>query len=75
VDVASVEDNLQVTASRNVKLVADKMIADCAGPYDCIALPVHRFQLKGSQSGESGAQLLQLIVACSARVLRARHPA
>jgi protein deglycase len=39
VTVASV-DKLQVTASRGVKLVADTLIADCAGrTYDCIALP------------------------------------
>jgi len=39
VTVASV-DKLQVTASRGMKLVADALIADCAGrTYDCIALP------------------------------------
>ncbi len=39
VTVASVGD-LQVTASRRVKLVADKVIADCAGEtFDLIALP------------------------------------
>ncbi|MBN1510272.1 MAG: DJ-1/PfpI family protein [Sedimentisphaerales bacterium] len=39
VTVASV-DQLQVTASRGVKLVADAPIADCANTtYDCIALP------------------------------------
>ncbi len=39
VTVASV-GQLQVTASREVKLVADALIADCAGvTYDCIALP------------------------------------
>ena len=37
--VASV-DQLQVTASRGVKLVADKLIADCTDDvYDLIALP------------------------------------
>ena len=40
VTVVSVGDNLQVTASRGVFLVADKLIADCAGQgYDLIALP------------------------------------
>ncbi len=40
VTVASVEATLQVTASRGVKLVADALIADCAGEtYDLIALP------------------------------------
>lgn len=39
VTVASV-DGLQVTASRGVKLVADRLIADCSGDtYDLIALP------------------------------------
>jgi len=39
VTVASV-DNLQVTASRGVKLVADALIADCTDQtYDCIVLP------------------------------------
>jgi len=39
VTVASV-DNLLVTASRGVKLVADVLIVDCVGQtYDCIALP------------------------------------
>jgi 4-methyl-5(b-hydroxyethyl)-thiazole monophosphate biosynthesis len=39
VTVASVSE-LQITASRKVKLVADVLIADCAGKtYDCIALP------------------------------------
>lgn len=40
VTVASVEDSLQVTASRNVKITADESIEQCAGPYDVIALPV-----------------------------------
>jgi 4-methyl-5(b-hydroxyethyl)-thiazole monophosphate biosynthesis len=46
VTVASVEDALQVTASRGVKLVADLSIDDCVtergasiAPYDLIALP------------------------------------
>ncbi len=46
VTVASVEDELQVTASRGVKLVADRLIVDCASEkdggaitYDLIALP------------------------------------
>jgi 4-methyl-5(b-hydroxyethyl)-thiazole monophosphate biosynthesis len=39
VTVASV-DKLQVTASRGVKLAADKLISQCAGEtYDLIALP------------------------------------
>ena len=39
VTVASV-DTLQVTASRGVKLVADRLIADCVNEtYDLIALP------------------------------------
>lgn len=40
VDVASVEDRCEITGSRGVKLVADKLITDCESHYDCIALPV-----------------------------------
>ena len=41
VTVASVEDSLQITASRGVKLVANKAIADCADcSFDLIVLPV-----------------------------------
>lgn len=40
VTVASVEATLQVTASRQTKIVADTLIADCADVvYDCIAIP------------------------------------
>lgn len=40
VTVASVMPTLQVTASRQVKLVADKLITDCVNAaYDLIALP------------------------------------
>lgn len=40
VTVASVEDSLEVMMSRNVKLVADKLITDCENDsYDIIALP------------------------------------
>lgn len=40
VTVASVETQLQVTASRGMKLVADAGISDCVNQvYDCIALP------------------------------------
>lgn len=43
VTVASVEDSLTVTCSRQVKIVADKSIADCAGEsFDLIALPVSK---------------------------------
>jgi len=38
VTVASV-DQLQVTASRGVKLVADRLIGQCADTYDLIVLP------------------------------------
>lgn len=43
VTVASVETTLEITASRSVKLVADKLIQECTGPYDCITLPVCAF--------------------------------
>ena len=40
VTVASVGETLQVTASRRVRIVADKRISECAGQsYDLIALP------------------------------------
>ena len=40
VTVASVSGTLQVTASRGVRIVADKLIGDCmAASYDLIALP------------------------------------
>ncbi len=39
--VASVEPELQVTMSRGVKLVADKLISECRGQsYNAVALPV-----------------------------------
>jgi 4-methyl-5(b-hydroxyethyl)-thiazole monophosphate biosynthesis len=41
VTVASVEDSLEVTCSRGVKIVADKLMKDAAaGSYDLIACPV-----------------------------------
>lgn len=41
VTVASVEDSLEIKCSRSVKVVADKLIGDCAGEeFDLIALPV-----------------------------------
>ncbi|KAK4525337.1 hypothetical protein GAYE_SCF09G3245 [Galdieria yellowstonensis] len=40
VTVASVEKQLQITASRGIKIVADKFITDCkSDEYDLIALP------------------------------------
>lgn len=39
--LASVEESLEVTCSRNVKLVADAFLSDCvSGDYDAVALPV-----------------------------------
>ena len=41
VTVASVESALEVTCSRKVKVVADKLISEVAGEdFDLIALPV-----------------------------------
>lgn len=40
VTVASVESSLLVTASRKVKIEADKLIGECTETYDCIAIPV-----------------------------------
>ncbi len=43
VTVASVEDSLQVEMSRQVRVVADKLISDCATEtFDAIALPVRK---------------------------------
>ncbi|MFW5854428.1 MAG: DJ-1 family glyoxalase III [Thermodesulfobacteriota bacterium] len=40
VTVASVESGLEITASRGVRIVADKAISECVGgAYDLIALP------------------------------------
>jgi 4-methyl-5(b-hydroxyethyl)-thiazole monophosphate biosynthesis len=40
VTVASIQDTLQITASRGVKITADVLLADCQGQtYDMIALP------------------------------------
>ena len=39
VTIASV-NNLQITASRGMKLIADKLISECVNdPYDLIVLP------------------------------------
>lgn len=41
VTVASVETDLQIEASRRVKLVADKLISDCTEElFDLVVLPV-----------------------------------
>ncbi len=40
VTIASINDELQIIASRNVKIVADKLLTDCiAEIYDLIVLP------------------------------------
>lgn len=58
VTVASV-GKLQVTASRGVKLVADVLIADCAGQtYDCIALPGG---MPGAEHLRDSAELIGLL--------------
>jgi len=58
VTVASV-DQLQVTASRCVKLVADALIAGCASQsYDCIALPGG---MPGAEHLRDSAPLIDLL--------------
>ncbi len=58
VTVASV-DQLQVTASRGVKLVADALIADCtAQTYDCIALPGG---MPGAEHLRDSAELIAML--------------
>jgi 4-methyl-5(b-hydroxyethyl)-thiazole monophosphate biosynthesis len=58
VTVASV-NQLQVTASRGVKLVADARIADCTGQiYDCIALPGG---MPGAEHLRDAAELTEML--------------
>src|SRR4030042_1274503 len=58
VTVASV-DQLQVTASRRVQLVADARIADCTSQtYDCIALPGG---MPGAEHLRDSAELIGLL--------------
>jgi len=64
VTVASVMEQLQVTASRGVKLVADVPIAACAGEvYDLIALPGGNF---GALYLRDSAPLTTLLIAQAA---------
>lgn len=58
VTVASV-DGLEVTASRAVRLLADHLIADVAGPFDLIALPGG---MPGSEHLRDSAALTTLLV-------------
>ena len=56
--VASV-DQLQVTASRAVKLVADRLISECAaGTYDLIALPGG---MPGAEHLRDSKELVQML--------------
>ena len=58
VTVASV-DGLQVTASRGVKIVADTLIADCAGTaFDLIALPGG---MPGAEHLRDSVELIRLL--------------
>ena len=58
VTVASV-DGLQVTASRGVKIVADTLIADCAGiAFDLIALPGG---IPGAEHLRDSVELIRLL--------------
>ncbi|KAL4429574.1 hypothetical protein ABPG77_008623 [Micractinium sp. CCAP 211/92] len=59
VTVASVEDSLTVACSRQVKIVADKSIADCAGEsFDLIALPGG---MPGAERLRDSAALTELV--------------
>ncbi len=59
VTVASVMPTLQVTASRQVKLVADKLITDCVNDtYDLIALPGG---IPGAEHLRDSAQLIAML--------------
>ncbi|MCU0520180.1 MAG: DJ-1/PfpI family protein [Anaerolineae bacterium] len=61
VTVASVMDDLQITASRQTRIVADVRIADCAGlTYDLIALPGG---MPGAEHLRDNAELTALLVA------------
>ncbi|KAF5840118.1 class I glutamine amidotransferase-like protein [Dunaliella salina] len=81
--VASVEDSLQVTCSRAVKLTADAMIADAAkDQYDLIVLPggmpgAERLRDSAALEGlvksqKEGGRLLAAICAAPAVVLEAK---
>lgn len=59
VTVASVEKELQVTASRGVKIVADAAIGDCTDKaYDLIVLPGG---MPGAESLKNSAPLIDLL--------------
>ncbi|EFN54213.1 hypothetical protein CHLNCDRAFT_135695 [Chlorella variabilis] len=58
VTVASVEDDLTVVCSRQVRLVADKSIKDCAGDWDLIALPGG---MPGAERLRDSAALTELV--------------
>ncbi len=59
VTVASVMEDLTVTASRGVKITADKGIAECgAGEYDLIALPGG---MPGAEHLRDSAPLLRML--------------
>lgn len=59
VTVASVESDLVVTCARKTKVVADKLISDCAGDqYDLIALPGG---MPGAEHLRDSATLMDLV--------------
>ncbi|EME32683.1 Protein DJ-1 homolog B [Galdieria sulphuraria] len=59
VTIASVENQLQITASRGVRIVADKLISDCTNEqYDLIAIPGGA---KGAEKLGSCEELITLL--------------
>ncbi len=70
VHVASVEDTLQVTCSRGVKIVADKLILECYGEnWDLIALPVRSLAFQTKVQRLLCLQALVVCVWCGSRAL------
>ncbi|CAK9134125.1 unnamed protein product [Ilex paraguariensis] len=60
--VASVGDELEIVASRKVKLVADMLLDEAAKrPYDLIVLPVSEGGLGGAQAFASSVKLVNLL--------------
>jgi protein deglycase len=59
VDLAAINDNLQVTSSHQVKIMADLHLSDCLDrKYDCIVLPGG---IPGAQNLQKSASLIELL--------------
>ncbi len=59
VDLAAIDDSLQVKSSHNVKVIADKKLSDCANEsYDLIVLPGG---IPGAENLQKSAILAELL--------------